>query len=162
MFVLLEHHAPAGLHWDFMLELPHQAELATWRLAENPLARTDPTVPVGPLLAEAIFAHPRRFLDYEGVLRGGKGTVRRLERGPARVTRFDRSEVLAVLGGARLRGNLRMFAADRCDSGRRPAAGEPTPRDQAPAPKDQAAAVFVGGRWWWTLDPTRPRFYNTR
>ncbi len=135
MFVLLEHQAPGGVHWDFMLEVPGRPSLATWRLAANPLARAGRAGRVGrvgetgPLAAEPIFDHPRRFLNYEGPLRGGKGRVRRLERGEARVRHFGRTELVAVLEGRHLRGELRIVAAER--------------------------------GWSWTLDPAGPAFYNT-
>lgn len=81
-FVLLEHEtdgrgaaAPGDVHWDLMLELERGALLATWRLARNPLETT------APIEAQRIGDHRRVYLDYEGELSGGRGRVRRLDRG---------------------------------------------------------------------------------
>ncbi|MGD8450993.1 MAG: DNA polymerase ligase N-terminal domain-containing protein [Phycisphaerae bacterium] len=103
MFVLLEHQPdPAApqqpVHWDLLIELPEQELLATWRLAENPLDARDP------IPAERIFDHDRRFLDYEGPLRSGRGAVRRLDRGPADVHEHAGDELRVTLHGQHVRG----------------------------------------------------------
>ena len=70
-FVILTHDFPE-LHWDLMLE---QGEvLRTWRLAERPVA--------GMLIeAEALANHRRHYLDYEGPVSGGRGSVTRFASG---------------------------------------------------------------------------------
>jgi len=92
-FVILEHDHPA-LHWDFMLE--SGAVLKTWRLAEPPQ-------PGRAVRAEPSFDHRPAYLDYEGPVSGGRGTVRRWDAGT-----FSWEEgpaALAVqLQGRRLRG----------------------------------------------------------
>ncbi len=112
MFVLLEHQPPRGdsqspagvpaptpaTHWDFLLELPGQELLAAWRLSENPIGRTEP-VP-----AECIADHRRLYLDYEGPISGGRGFVRRVDRGESTVRECDQGRVLAELRGAGLSG----------------------------------------------------------
>jgi hypothetical protein len=66
-FVILEHDHPE-LHWDFMLEAG--AVLRTWRLAAPPA--------LGQVVAAAAsFDHRLLYLDYEGPVSGGRGTVRR-------------------------------------------------------------------------------------
>ena len=104
MFVLLEHRRAKDVHWDFMIELPGRTELATWRLAANP------TLERRPIAAEPIFAHPRRFLDYEGPLRGGKGEVRRIDRGPAEVLSHTEARLRCRLAGRVLRGVFELCA----------------------------------------------------
>lgn len=97
MFVLLEHDAPDGLHWDLMIARPSRERLATWRLAANPLAGAFP------IAAERIADHRRAYLDYEGEVSGRRGHVRRLDRGPARIE-SDRPPLTINLAGTALRG----------------------------------------------------------
>ena len=82
-FVILEHDHPE-LHWDLMLDIG--AALRTWRLAAPPTDR-------GAIAATALGDHRRVYLDYEGPVSGGRGSVLRwdagtfawLEDGPGRV-----------------------------------------------------------------------------
>jgi hypothetical protein len=100
MFVLLEHTAPDSVHWDFIIEAPGRELLPTWRLLQNPL-----TTP-GDIPAEPIADHPPHFLEYEGPLREGRGSVRRLDRGAATVLKFDSRNLRAELNGDHLRGEI--------------------------------------------------------
>jgi hypothetical protein len=70
-FVILEHDHP-HLHWDLMLE--DGDTLRTWRLSDLP--RSGVWVD-----AEEIAPHRLAYLDYEGEVSGGRGTVKRWERG---------------------------------------------------------------------------------
>jgi DNA polymerase Ligase (LigD) len=71
-FVILEHDYPI-LHWDLMLEVG--SELRTWRLGKEP-------VPLGDSIeATPLGDHRVAYLDYEGPVSGGRGTVRRWDRG---------------------------------------------------------------------------------
>ena len=103
MFVLLEHRRAADLHWDLLIELAGQDRLPAWRLLQNPL---DTPFPIN---AERIDDHRRAYLDYEGEISGGRGFVRRLDRGPAEVRAFDDARVLLVLGGEDLRGRFELL-----------------------------------------------------
>lgn len=82
-FVLLEHDlraaaagTPGGqIHWDLMIETAADEKLTTWRLLADPL-RTS-----GEIVAEPIGVHRREYLEFEGELSGGRGQVRRIDRG---------------------------------------------------------------------------------
>lgn len=82
-FVILRHelpeHAPASSlrsarasHFDFMLE--QEGALWTWALDDFP--STEAAIP-----AERLADHRLAYLDYEGEVSGGRGTVRRVEWG---------------------------------------------------------------------------------
>jgi hypothetical protein len=71
-FVVLRHDAPRGLHFDLMLE--RERVLATWALPEPPEAGRE-------LDADALPDHRMAFLEYEGTLSGGRGSVTRWDRG---------------------------------------------------------------------------------
>jgi hypothetical protein len=89
-----------------MLELPDRERLAAWRLYENP-CRVD-----APIRAERIGDHRRAYLDYEGEITGGRGRVRRLDRGEARLlTPFSETDARFELRGATLRGEFCVRAA---------------------------------------------------
>jgi hypothetical protein len=70
-FVILEHDHPTR-HWDLMLETADA--LRTWRLAAPPS-------PGNPVAAMPLGNHRKQYLDYEGPVSGGRGTVRRWDRG---------------------------------------------------------------------------------
>ena len=70
-FVLLEHHWN-GVHWDLMLEAGDV--LRTWAI-DAPIV-SDVELP-----ARALVDHRPHYLEYEGEVSGGKGFVRRLDRG---------------------------------------------------------------------------------
>jgi hypothetical protein len=100
MFVVLEHDSPqGGRHWDLLVEATGTERLPTWRLERNPLD-TDAEIP-----ATRIQDHRRLYLDYEGEISGGRGVVRRLDRGDASIDCAGDRTVL-VLGGDSLRGRF--------------------------------------------------------
>ncbi|MBI4575529.1 MAG: hypothetical protein HY722_04615 [Planctomycetes bacterium] len=103
-FVIQEHDHPAeGLHWDLMLE--RGAELATWRLATPP-----DSGPLAAIEARPLAAHRAAYLDYEGPVGGGRGSVRIWDRGDYEVERWDATEVAVRLSGQRLRALARLAA----------------------------------------------------
>lgn len=66
-FVILEHDHPY-LHWDLLLEEEFSAR--TWRLLRKPCLGE----PIG---AERLADHRLMYLDYEGVVSGDRGSVKR-------------------------------------------------------------------------------------
>jgi hypothetical protein len=116
MFVLLEHdtttlHAPApagrDVHWDLLIEAPGRELLPTWRLAHNPVTTS------GEIPAERLKDHRRLYLDYEGEISGGRGRVRRVDRGLATVERLDADTLVVALEGSVLRGRFEIT----CETG---------------------------------------------
>ena len=115
MFVLLEHDAagPAipgssavcARHCDLLVEFPDQERLPTWRLADNPLTEA------APISAERIGDHRRLYLEFEGQISGGRGVVRRLDRGAAHVTGCVGDELAVDLCGEHLRGSYEIVRA---------------------------------------------------
>lgn len=115
-FVLLEHDlrdadgrpvagAEAGvalLHWDFMVERAGADRLATWRLADNPLATTR-AIP-----AMRIADHRREYLTYEGPVSRERGRVRRLDAGVVIASHWRPDEVLLQLAGSVMKGPFRI------------------------------------------------------
>jgi hypothetical protein len=106
-FVILEHDHP-WQHWDLMLEWGEV--LRTWRLLAAPqLGQT--------VAAEALGDHRKLYLDYEGPVSGGRGTVRRWDAGDYQwLSAEPATEALSfVLQGQRLRGQARL---ERTSEGR--------------------------------------------
>ena len=94
-FVILEHDSPGGLHWDLMLE--QGGVLLTWALSEPPQAARN--VP-----AEALSDHRLAYLDYEGPISGGRGSVTRWDQGTYELEHRSDDELAVVLAGRRLAG----------------------------------------------------------
>jgi hypothetical protein len=95
-FAVLAHDYPDA-HWDLFLEAG--PVLRAWRLRA-------PLSPGEDVPAEAAADHRPLYLDYEGPVSGGRGTVRRVDAGTFE-WQIDRPEHVAVqLAGARLTGLL--------------------------------------------------------
>ncbi len=114
LFVLLEHDMGAAegsaerrdAHWDFLIEAPGTDRLPTWRLARNPLELDAATSAPAEIPAERLADHRRVYLDYEGEISGNRGRVRRLDRGPAHIERFEGEKLVMRLEGVKLRGRF--------------------------------------------------------
>lgn len=72
-WALLRHDFP-WLHWDFLLARPNAPTATTWRLLRTPCANE-------PIAALALPDHRLVYLDYEGPVSGGRGSVQRLDGG---------------------------------------------------------------------------------
>ena len=71
-FVLLEHRWN-GVHWDFMLETD-EGPLRTWSLDSEVASGRD-------IQARGLPDHRPFYLEYQGKVSGGRGTVRRIDEG---------------------------------------------------------------------------------
>lgn len=98
-FVVLEHHSPRGVHWDFMLQ--RGEGLATWALAQAPAPHTS-------IAAQALAEHRLVYLDYEGPISGGRGTVVRWDWGTFEPLQWDAEMAVIALSGTRLIGEVRL------------------------------------------------------
>ncbi len=100
-YVILEHRWN-GVHWDFMLE--RGETLRTWALG-SPIGSNQelPARPLGD--------HRRVYLDYEGDISGGRGTVRRVDAGRYRVIEWSADRVRVRLSGGQLVGDVELFAS---------------------------------------------------
>jgi len=96
-FVILQHDGPEGLHWDFMLETG--SSLATWALPQAP-GSAERTA------ARALPEHRLAYLDYEGPVSGGRGTVTRWDEGTYQIERQAEGLLVVLLSGKRLCGGV--------------------------------------------------------
>jgi hypothetical protein len=95
-FAILAHDHPAP-HWDLFLEAG--PVLRSWRLLA-------PLPAAGPVAAEPAADHRLNYLDYEGPVSGGRGTVARVDAGSF-TWAADEADRLAVrLAGDRFVGTL--------------------------------------------------------
>ena len=93
-YVILEHDWPEK-HWDFMLETG--AVLQTWKLADVP----KPGVVIS---AVESLDHRLMYLDYEGPISDGRGSVSRWDAGGYELLVDERDRRVFKLDGQRLRG----------------------------------------------------------
>src|SRR5580700_7757806 len=98
-YVILRHEMPAGRerlsHWDFMLEA--DGALRTWALPAPPDT-------AGPIEAEALADHRLAYLEIEGPVSGGRGSVTRWDEGVYRLIEQTALRWEVELNGKRLRG----------------------------------------------------------
>jgi hypothetical protein len=98
-FVVQEHTASKGVHWDLMLE--EEQALLTFRLPERPENALD-----HPVAATRIANHALRFLTYEGPVQKGAGQVRIVERGTYRSWSETDDRMALDLQGTLLQGGF--------------------------------------------------------
>jgi hypothetical protein len=94
-FVILQHASPHGLHWDFMLEMG--TALASWALAQPPAASQQ-------IPARALSEHRLAYLDYDGPISRGRGTVTRWDEGTYQIERQAEGLLVVLLSGKNLTG----------------------------------------------------------
>lgn len=93
-FVVLLHDWPT-LHWDFLVEAGET--LRAWRLLSEP--RTGCAIP-----AEPSAPHRLLYLDYEGPVSAGRGSVTRWDAGSCNWYTDEPERVELAVRGAKLRG----------------------------------------------------------
>jgi hypothetical protein len=101
-FVLLEH-CWNGVHWDFMLESADGRVLHTWAIDA-------PVVAGDELPARRLADHRTAYLDYEGAVSGGRGVVRRVDRGEYEARSWALDCVRVRIAGAQLVGLVEVRA----------------------------------------------------
>jgi hypothetical protein len=90
-----------------MLEI--QQGLATWSLAQGPDAA--PSIP-----ARGLPDHRLAYLEYEGPISDGRGSVTRWDRGNYQLQQHDRDELVALVAGEKLVGQVTLKrSADSAD-----------------------------------------------
>jgi hypothetical protein len=94
-FVILRHLRPQGAHFDFMLEAG--GVLKTWALSDWPQPGME-------LQCEALADHRLAYLDYEGPISGGRGSVERCDCGTYFAEEQDDARWVVRLAGAKLAG----------------------------------------------------------
>jgi hypothetical protein len=129
-FVLLYHDCPPGYarpsHWDLMLE--SEDGLETWALTQLPSrwhaahARTlkifasCAAMSGGDVVtAEYLAKHRMAYLDYEGPLSGGRGTVTRVASGTFRMSERTESARKLVFDAGTVNGQLLLDQLGKTD-----------------------------------------------
>ena len=103
-FVILYHTGFGREHWDLMLE--HGDSLLTWQLYAKP------AIPLAqPISANRIGDHRKAYLEYEGPVRGDRGNVVRLDRGPLWIEELTAGRCVFHAAGAALNGCFELVAA---------------------------------------------------
>ncbi len=105
-FAVLEHRLD-GVHWDFLVE--DGPALRTWAI-DRPIVEGDD------LPARELPAHRWVYLEFEGEVSGGRGTVRRWDGGSCRVVEWSEGLVRLEVRGSQLVGSVQFR---RIDEGRR-------------------------------------------
>lgn len=101
-FVILRHAMPLESarpsHWDLMLEV--EDRLWTWALPLPPSAAATN------IEGERLVDHRLAYLEYEGPVSGGRGSVERWDVGRYRIISAREGELVVELEGTRCRGRL--------------------------------------------------------
>jgi hypothetical protein len=106
-FVILEHRWN-GVHWDFLVD--DGPTLRTWAIDEPIVVGKD-------LPARALPPHRRFYLDYEGEVSGGRGTVRRWDSGVCVVLDWGEDVTRLEVRGTQLVGSVEFRSVE--EEGRR-------------------------------------------
>lgn len=97
-FVLLEHRWQ-GIHWDLMLE--RGTSLRTWAIDAPVVRGVD-------LPARSLPDHRIAYLDYEGEISGGRGSVRRVDEGTYTILGWEVDRIRVVFEGTQLVGEAEL------------------------------------------------------
>lgn len=98
-FALLVHDSPRGLHYDFFLE--EGVALKTWSLPRLP----EPGLEIP---CDALADHRSIYLQYEGPLSEGRGTVARWDQGTYVVERWTDDDIRVKLTGNKYAGGVEL------------------------------------------------------
>src|ERR1700722_15436128 len=98
-FALLIHDHPRGLHYDFFLEAGEV--LKTWALPRLP----EPGLEIP---CEALADHRPLYLDYEGPISEGRGTVTLWDQGEYAVERWAEGQIDVLLAGSKIAGSIEL------------------------------------------------------
>ena len=79
--------------------------LLTWQLLQEPVNSDSLPIP-----ARRIRDHRRAYLDYEGPLGGGRGSVHRVDAGTVEFQKIDATPYIFQLRGGRLSGRFSLAA----------------------------------------------------
>jgi hypothetical protein len=85
-FVIHKHTQEGRVHWDLMIELGDK--LKTWRLENPPEKLATQTTK-----ATLIFDHDKKFLTYQGSVKGGRGTVEIVDEGICTIELTTENEI---------------------------------------------------------------------
>lgn len=114
-FVLLYHECPAGYvkpsHWDFMLEF--DGVLWTWELRKLPTAWNGAAAEDEALPATRLADHRIDFVDFEGPLTGGRGSVSRAMSGEFEVLASTSDCIRVRLASASFYGEVQLTATSQ-------------------------------------------------
>ncbi|NQU25340.1 MAG: hypothetical protein HQ567_28990 [Candidatus Nealsonbacteria bacterium] len=94
-FTVLLHDSPRGLHYDLLLETGDV--LRTWALPQPPDVAVE-------MACEALPDHRLHYLEYEGPVSDGRGTVAQWDRGTYEIQRQGETELAVKLAGEKLVG----------------------------------------------------------
>ena len=117
-FVILLHSGNGPAHCDFLLEGPAAAE--TWQFLDDPATlmpspaseagekRARPQAPekILEIPAKKIQDHRLMYLDYEGPLSGGRGSVRQLDKGTYEMIARSANSLEFRLAGRVMKGTF--------------------------------------------------------
>ena len=98
-FAILCHDGPRGRHWDLLLE--HGSTLKAWALPELPQPGVEQ-------LCDALPDHRPLYLDYEGPISGGRGSVVRCDGGVCEILAAGPDRWLAELRGRQFAGRVEL------------------------------------------------------
>jgi hypothetical protein len=100
-FVVLQHETPSDYHrrthFDLMLE--SAGALKTWAMDSAPIAGS-------PAMAERLADHRIAYLNYEGEISGGRGSVRRIDHGEYTLLEESPDRLVIDVQGQYLQGTL--------------------------------------------------------
>lgn len=106
-FVILRHEpgpqSTRPLHWDLLFEFGDS--LRSWAVEREPVRGQ--SIP-----ALQLPDHRHAYLDYEGIVSGGRGTVAAWDRGEFLLRETSPTLLVADLAGERLQGAVRLCAED--------------------------------------------------
>lgn len=98
-YVIQKHsHRDNPVHWDLMIQSGDK--LLTWRIDLSPSELREDVAVKAVVIAD----HELRFLDYQGAVNNGLGSVEIADKGECKILRQDQSQIEVMFSGKVLSG----------------------------------------------------------
>jgi hypothetical protein len=109
MRFVIHHHLAEKEHYDFMIETKENEMLTTWRIA---LSDLDLLQKGAEVKAQRIQNHKKFFLDYEGPLSSGKGSIIIFDSGFCKINLKAGNRFECEISGEIFKGIIRITPAE--------------------------------------------------
>jgi hypothetical protein len=99
----IQHHINNNEHYDLMIEIEESDKLFTIKISPRDL---DLLLSNSLIKAERLPGHRKKYLEYEGPVSGGRGSVKIFDSGNCRAVLLEEDRCEFILSGKKLSGEI--------------------------------------------------------
>jgi hypothetical protein len=109
MRFVIQHHLEKNEHYDLMVELEKSDKLLTIKISPQDL---DLLLKSNKITAERLPGHRKEYLNYEGQVSGGRGTVKIFDSGKCKTVLYSEDRFEFELSGKKIAGKIVISSID--------------------------------------------------